>query len=139
MELLWFVRRAVWRDRYLPDAKHPSPIGEQGTEIDLGCRCVGPSREPFGDFITYFITCTANTYATMHYDVSWSHPAAPERGDATIEHPRRHSPPPGMEQRDHATVRRHEVHRHAVGHRHCEQHAGLSRGVAVHSLDDQPH
>ena len=66
---LGVVRRAEGRNRHLPDPQRPGLRGEMRPEVDPGLRALGNAQtEGIRDLRTYFITSTANTYATMYYD-----------------------------------------------------------------------
>ena len=55
---------------HVPDSRPRCASGKYRSEIDLFCPGNGVSREAFDHFRSHFITVTANTYATMHYNIA---------------------------------------------------------------------
>src|SRR3990172_8849729 len=75
----------------------------------------GPAGETLVDLRVYFIPPAANTYSTMHYDVT--HHAvclAAQQLDAALENLPRCATPAGVEQCRDAPLRHDEIHRDAV-------------------------
>ena len=62
----------------------------------------------------------------------------PDGRDCVLQYPVGDAPPSGVHQGHEPALRRREVDRDTVCYGHREQHAGLSRGVAVHAVQHQP-
>ena len=62
--------RTPWGNGDLTDAQTPSLLGQVRAEVDADLRAFQDLlAQGIRDFITYFITSTANTYSTMYYKV----------------------------------------------------------------------
>lgn len=112
--------------RDLADAERPRLGAQALTQVDgPRRRQVASESERFQDFRTYFITVTANAYATMHYRVRWIDPrVGGQEFEAALDHPGTRPPPAGMEQRAGPGSRGDQIHRDAIRHRDEEHDAG---------------
>ncbi len=101
----------------------------------------GRCRKPEGlkYFRTYFITRAANTYATMHYQVSCDAPCTPlQEAHSPLQNPATRPPPPCVEQGHRPGDRIDEVDRGAICHGDGQQDASGIRGVAVYPVEEEP-
>src|SRR5688572_9315736 len=100
-------------------------------------RCV--PRQLLVDFRTYFITCTTNAYATMHYDIATPAECFPlQQLDSAIENPARSPAPAGVNERDDPFLRHREVHRYAVRDGDGQELTVGPCGVAVDAVENMP-
>src|SRR5437773_1762323 len=107
------------RGRDLLDPEVPRVPREDGAEVELDG---AGYTKAHCDFRTNFITGTANTYPTMHYDVARFGKAAPlQQLDALLQNAVRGPPPPGVDQCDRSFLGDCQIHRNAVGDGHRQQ------------------
>src|SRR5690349_14892790 len=127
---------APGRDCDVGDAEVPRLPGQDRAQVKLDG---AGHAEPHRDFRTYFITTTANTYATMHYKITRFGEAAPlQELDALLQDAVGGAAPSGMHERDSPLSRHGQIDGNAVGHRDRQQHAVLSGGVAIAAVQDEP-
>ena len=138
-ELLAVVRAAPRRARDLAQPEALRPAGEPVTQIDPPRARLGTRAELRQDLGTHFIARATNTNSAMHYHVRCGgrclaleelHPAFQDAAGCAA--------PPGVQQRHHSLLGNHEINRNAVGDGDGEQHTVAARGVAIHSVHDQP-
>src|SRR5512146_3539477 len=134
------MRRAEGRDRDVANAEIHGASGEDGSQVHEALASLsGATVELLRDVITYFIAVAANTYATMHYDVSPEGPRTRRQDFHTLlQYAIGHPPPPCVPQGDRAPLGSCQVDRDAVRHRDREQHSRLPGGMAIHALEHQP-
>ena len=133
---LALLRAAPRGDRNVTNAEPLGLLGEDAAQIEM--RRFGPP-EAIGDFRTYFITLAANTYATMHYDVTCPGEATRlQEVDGPLQNPAGRAAPPRVDERERAFVGHRQVHGYAVRDGDREQDAGFVRRMSIDPVEDEP-
>jgi len=101
----------------------------------------GPREKSAGfhDLSTYFIAATANSYSTMHYDISRRRSSSLGQPlDSTPEYPGCGASPACMQQADSVAVAINQVDRDAVGHSNEQHQPWCACQMAIQTLQDAP-
>src|SRR6266699_3659329 len=123
-EVLPVVGATPGRERDSADPQRLGLLPHRGAETHAPRRALGAPAELAQHFRTYFIALTANTYSTMHYDISrpcQRHPL--HELHAALQDASRRSAPAGVQQRHHSLLGRRDVDRDAIGDGDREQEA----------------
>jgi hypothetical protein len=87
---------------------------------------------------TYFITGAADTYPTVHYNITWgTSRAVSQLFHSPAQNPAGGAPPSGMEQ-SHRPPWHNEIDRDAIGDSHRQEDPRRGRDPPVDSLDLDP-
>src|SRR5438552_4019100 len=124
---------------HLPDSCPKRASGQYRSEIDLFRLGNGLSREAFDHFRSHFITVTANTYATMHYNIARLAICSGAEGSyAGLKNAAGDPAPTGMDQGCGPRWRMSKVNGYTVSDGHREEESGSGGQVAVKSLPNEP-